>query len=363
MSEADGAAWPRSLVGGSWMGAGASVLDRAFRAAILTRPNARSDEAKLGPVERIRRLRELAQRVALFDGEPTDRFFPVPAEVRPTLRPRGRYTTVRFASPHRLRRWDDALTARWNRYRANGTMDARWIHADAKRPDAPRPVCILLHGYLGGVHGFEERLWPLGWFRKRGIDVLLATLPFHGPRREPNAVGAPPFPAGDPRFTIEGFRQAMIDLRTLVRWARQRGAPAVGAMGMSLGGYSTALLSTIEPLDFAVPFIPLAAIEDFARDAGRLTGTRTQQAEQYDLLVRIYGPVSPLRRPSQVAPEGRLIVAAAHDRITPLSHARRLAEHLDAPMEIFGGAHLLQVGRQRGFRRFARLMHELGLTR
>ena len=36
------------------------------------------------------------------------------------------------------------------------------------------------------------------------------------------------------------------------------------------------------------------------------------------------------------------------DRITPVSHAERLAAHLGAPLELFPGGHLLQVGhRQR----------------
>lgn len=42
-------------------------------------------------------------------------------------------------------------------------------------------------------------------------------------------------------------------------------------MGMSLGGYSTSLLATVEPrLAFAVPIIPLASVADFALEQGQL---------------------------------------------------------------------------------------------
>ena len=127
-------------------------------------------------------------------------------------------------------------------------------------------------------------------------------------------------------------------------------------MGMSLGAYTSALLATLEPLDFVVPFIPLASIADFATEGKRFTGTATQQREQFEGLRDVYEVVSPLARPSRIAPGGTLVVAGRTDRITPLSHARRLAEHLDAPMTIFEGGHLLQVGRDEAFRAVARML-------
>jgi dienelactone hydrolase len=151
------------------------------------------------------------------------------------------------------------------------------------------------------------------------------------------------------------------DLRALVRYLRASGAPAVGVMGMSLGGYSSALLATVERLDFVVPFIPLASIADFARDGGRLLGTPAQQAEQHRLLERVHAVVSPLARPPRVPPAGRLVIAGEVDRITPPRHAERIAEHFEAPLETFGGAHLLQVGRETAFRRVARMLGGLGL--
>src|SRR5258708_6261513 len=81
----------------------------------------------------------------------------------------------------------------------------------------------------------------------------------------------PPFPGNDPRFGNEGFRQAVADLRVLMTLLRERGAPSVGIMGMSLGGYASALLATVQrDLAFAVPMIPLASLANAARDQGRL---------------------------------------------------------------------------------------------
>lgn len=223
-----------------------------------------------------------------------------------------------------------------------------------------RPAIVLIHGYLGGSWLVEERAWPIDLLLSRGLDVVLAVLPFHGAR---GGGGRPRFPGSDPRVTIEGFRQSILDLRRLVAHVKERGAPAVGAMGMSLGGYTTALFSTLEPgLAFAVPFIPLASIADFAAADGRYVGTDEEQAAQHVAVERAHRVVSPLARPSVVPKEGRLVIAARADHITPMAHAEKLAAHQDAPLSIFDGGHLLQLGRKTAFRDVLRMLERLGLA-
>lgn len=238
----------------------------------------------------------------------------------------------------------------------------QWAHARLfLHRDRRRPTAILVHGYLGGVYGVEERAWPLRWmFERLGLDLALFVLPFHGAR---NLRGKRPlFPASDPRLNVEGFRQAIWDLVSLRRELVARGAPAVGVMGMSLGGYTTALAVTADPeLAFAAPMIPLASIADFARDGGRLVGEPEEQRAQHAALEESHRPVSPLARPSRVAPSRVRVIAGEADRITPASHARRLSAHLGAPMSVFPGGHLLQFGRGDGFREIARMLRDLDL--
>jgi hypothetical protein len=133
-------------------------------------------------------------------------------------------------------------------------------------------------------------------------------------------------------------------------------------MGMSLGGYTSALLATVEPrLGFVVPVIPLVSIPAFARSSGRLNGDAASQERQFSLLERIYRVVSPLARPAIVPPRGRLVVAGARDRITPVTEAQRLAEHLSAPLETFRGSHLVHLGRGRAFGSVERMWQALGV--
>jgi pimeloyl-ACP methyl ester carboxylesterase len=241
-------------------------------------------------------------------------------------------------------------------YERNRTAHARmWLAPE------PRPMAILIHGYMAGQWAVEERAWPIDWLTRRGLDVAIAVLPFHALRGNTDQV-APPFPGADPRFTNEGFRQAIHDLRALVAYARVRGAPHVGVMGMSLGGYTTSLLATVEPdLAFAVPIIPLASIADFARDRGRL-GTEAQSRAQHAALEAANAIVSPLARKSLVAKDHVLVVGADADRITPIAHAERLARHFDAPLVKIHGGHLLQFGRRSAFKEIGRMLRRIGIA-
>ncbi len=65
-------------------------------------------------------------------------------------------------------------------------------------------------------------------------------------------------------------------------WLRQEEHPEVGVMGMSLGGYTAALLATVESgLSFCVPVIPLASLADFAREQGQLSAAPELAAEEH----------------------------------------------------------------------------------
>lgn len=337
-------------------------FDRAASRVIFGRSEhskSRSAAESLGPPERIARLREIT---AFYEGrgEPDTLFPLVPAD------------HVREESVGRIGERGEIVDVRWHsallplctepdvvrRLEARADVNHTAIVRHYRHLDRARPTIVLIHGYLGGVFAIEEVAFPVRWLFDRGLDVVLAVLPHHGPRGIRGK--RPLLPHSDPRITIESFRHGIVDLRTLVAFLRARGAPVVGAMGMSLGGYTSALLATIEPIDFVVPMIPLASIADFARDGDRLVGTATQRREQHEALERAHCVVSPLWRPSRVDPERALVIAGSGDRITPPSHAEKLAQHLGARLHVFDGGHLLQVGRDEGFRELARMLARAG---
>ena len=328
------------------LGPVAAAFDKAMVAAVRASNRTRGSRAEALPHEG--RMQALAEIRKAYD-VPDEVFFVPPAPIRPTLE-RVRPGVVDASWPSDFEPFLPELRDRYLGHRANRTARARLYLGSS-----PRPAIILIHGYLAGHWWVEERAWPIDWLAER-YDLALALLPFHALRSRSDKRGPPPFPGADPRMTNEGFRQAIFDLRALTGYLLERGAPSVGVMGMSLGGYTTSLLATLEPMAFAVPIIPLASLADFAEEQGRL-GEGEQARMQHDALEAANRIVSPLSRPSRVRPENVLVVAAQADRITPMGHAERLATHFGADLVHFEGGHLLQVGRAEAFRTIGRWLH------
>jgi len=239
------------------------------------------------------------------------------------------------------------LFEKYMRAKRNQTAHARWL----RHFDGPRPCAVLLHGYMAGVYALEERIWPVRQLFDSGMDVVISVLPFHGPRRsEARGIRPPAFPSSDPRFTIEGMRQLVRDHTALFDYLLDGRVSSLGVMGMSLGGYGSALLATLdERLKFAVLVIPLAAIEDFAHTHGRFTGNAQEQEAQRGAMLAAQHTVSPFARPPLVASDHTIVIAGESDFVTGAEHARRLGDHFKAPVTTFEGGHLLSFGLSRAF--------------
>jgi pimeloyl-ACP methyl ester carboxylesterase len=164
--------------------------------------------------------------------------------------------------------------------------------------------------------------------------------------------------------TNEGFAHAVHDLRALLARLRQNAAP-VGLVGMSLGGYTSALAATVEPqLDFAVLMIPVASFPDLLwhHGAGRPERARAErEGITLEMLRAAMAVHAPLKRAPKLGPERVLVVSAEADRIAPPEHATRLARHFGAEELRLPGGHILQVGRGAAFGALARRLAALGI--
>jgi dienelactone hydrolase len=342
------------------------VVDEAFLSALSfrfqrRRPGARAPHAP----ERVDRRALLTEAIAFYRRPEVlsgAQFFvapPVPRMIEARRGPLDDGERVDL-------KWASAFEPRWPAMAADYLSWApnRFAYARLFRHRRPRGTIICLHGYRSGHFFVEERAFSARWLYGLGLDVALFVLPFHARRGGARGDGAAPvWPSVNVARTNEGFAQAVFDLRALIGWLRQNAAP-VAVCGMSLGGYTTALLATVEPLEFAAPMIPVASFPDllWAHGEGRPERARAErEGITLPMLQAAMEVHSPLQRAPLVPPERVLVVSAQGDRIAPPEHATRLARHFGAEELRFRGGHLLQLGRGDAFRAIARRLSALGL--
>ena len=251
----------------------------------------------------------------------------------------------------------------------NMTAHARWWTSDKGRP-----TIVLLHGWGGGNHWFTARSFVVPYWLRHGYDVAAFQLPFHG-ERAPAAGGVVKsgalFPSPNPLRTNEGFGHAIYDLRALAMFLRARGSSTVGVMGMSLGGYTTALWASIAGpedvggVDFAVAMIPAVSMSRLFWQHGETSPVRRRAAKAgitEDLLADAFAVHAPTTRKARVPKERLYVIAGRGDRITPPDQAEALATHWDREILWFEGGHLAQVGRADALRSVRRSLGAHGFS-
>jgi len=276
----------------------------------------------------------------------------------------GQRLELRYESTYQT--YDPHYRAMYAAYSANATSRVHvWTHEGTR----PRPAVICVHTWCGGWLPFEARLFQASALYDLGFDVALFTMPFHG-SRTPSQARFPGqlFPNRDLQRTNEAFGQAICDLRVLMSWLRdERHASQVGMIGMSLGGYTSAIMASVEPsLAFAVPIIAPASFADILWGHGANRPAR-QEAEKNGVtaadLRRVWAVNCPLHYPVLLDRERLLIVWGKGDHIVPSVHQLALWEHWDRPEHHdFPGGHILHFGRARFMRRLHDwLRHTVGL--
>jgi dienelactone hydrolase len=345
----------------------ANLLTRA--SAALDRSVVRFMERRMAPrTPRIDRgdSRSRLVEVARAYGDGTlglpSRFFPAPGAPMVTLASGGEgplgTRIVDLSWPSEYEPFLPEARELYARVRENHAAHARWWTSGRGRP-----TIVMLHGWGGGHAWVTARTFAVPYWLRHGYDVAAFVLPYHGPRA-PGPSGAL-FPSPNPLRTNEGFGQAIFDLRALARFLRDRGASAVGAMGMSLGGYTTALWASVDPdLGFAVAMIPAVSMAKLMWRHGETSPVRRAAARAgitEDLLADAFAVHTPTARPPRLPRERLAVIAGRGDRITPPDHAEALARHWGVDVAWFDGGHLAQLGRGDALRAVRRQLGALEL--
>jgi hypothetical protein len=239
------------------------------------------------------------------------------------------YRHMRFESGYEPHRGEPGRE-RWLGYEANRTAHA-WILQHRGRP---RPWLVCIPGYRMGSPLVDFTAFRARWLHKSlGINVAIPVVPLHGPRRAGRRGGDGYF-AGDFVDTLHALAQALWDVRRLVAWIQDGGAPAVGLYGISLGGYTTALVASFaDDLDCAIAGIPATDFMRLVRSHVPKVVLRGAQMVglSVERLERLLSVVSPFSFRPRLARRRRFLYAGVRDRLAPPDHARDLWRHWEEP--------------------------------
>jgi pimeloyl-ACP methyl ester carboxylesterase len=300
------------------------------------------------------------------------RFFPFLDEPQPepsvTLVSRGRpdpsrdRATLRFRSSYEP--LNPAHQALHDARVENRTVRAElWRHRDVP----PRATVVALHGFGMGRPSLDAAALMAPALFAAGLDVVLFTLPLHG-RRAPRDTRFSGQLFANPEITEinEAMGQAVHDLSLLLGWLRRRDTAPVGLLGLSLGGYVTALMAALtDEIDFAIPMIAPACFGDLAHgfmaSSTKFRGrddTRLGR-EEFRAAFRVH---SPLAHGPRLPRERMLLIAGRGDRVVPARHTIWLREHWRRPRLVwFTGSHLAPFGRRTALAAILAFLGERGI--
>ena len=250
-----------------------------------------------------------------------------------------RYTAMSFDSgyaPHE----GEPGRERWLADRENRTAYV-WMLRHAQ----PRPWIVCVHGAAMGQASADLRVFRAAWLHTvLGLNVALPIQPRHGPRRAGLPVGVG-FPSQDLMDNVHAVTQAVWDIRRLIGWIRATQATNnIAVQGLSLGGYSAALLAGIEPeLSCVILGVPVV---DFTTLMERHAGARFRGDPRLERFValapEVHRVISPLAVEPQIPHDRQFIYAGLADRlIHPIHQVREIARHWDEPdIHWFSGSHV-----------------------
>ncbi len=274
----------------------------------------------------------------------------------------GVHSHLTFATPYRP---VHALYA--VEYRRYDHLDTAHLFAWRHRTPAPASI-VINHGWGLGAKAIHEIEFGIRWLhRVLGLDVYYYVAPFHWIRKPSGArFSGELHPSPNLMRTNEAFVQTAIELRTALGIIQAHNPAPMGMMGSSLGGYTTALLASIDDrLAFAVPIMPPSSFAELLWEHGEHDPVRAHAVqagltrEKFRDAWALHSPMS--HRPKVPWP-GRMIVTASGDGLVGEHHVLPLWEHWERPHRVrFAGGHILQVYRHEYHRELGRLLGRLGL--
>lgn len=255
------------------------------------------------------------------------------------------------------------------RYRQN-KRNLRAVAQYWRHDNGPRPTICVIHGFMADPYWLNRAFLALPWFYDQGYDILLYTLPHHGSRRGTLA----PFSghgyfAGGISNINESVAHSVYDFRIFMDYLQQNGVEKIGVTGISLGGYTSALLAAVEErLYFSIPNVPVASLFDLMlqwfpastliKTGMRLANISIREARH---MMAVHCPLTY----DPLLPKDRLmIIGGAGDRLAPPKHSRILWDHWDrCRIHWFPGNHVIHFDQGKYLKEISLFLKQIGFNR
>jgi len=226
-----------------------------------------------------------------------------------------------------------------------------WCHS----ADTPRPTIIFLHGFCVSNWLLNDYFMHMRKFYDAGYDIAFVALPHHGTRKHPASwLNGFDYVAKGIAHLNHSVVQSTYDIRALIAYLKNvLKVPKIGLCGMSLGGYTAALMAGLEDrLDFVMPVIPIISIPDAMLSWRPLDKAIRKLMQRHELelhhLRNTMAFHSPLSHTPVLSTQNLMIVAAAGDQMAPPVHAEQLQAHWgNCKLAWFEGSHVLPLGKNK----------------
>jgi acetyl esterase/lipase len=286
---------------------GAAYDEVGFRAAtrLLQLRNPKPHHSDKQALENLLKLNETREVKTVFPDPPEPE-----VRLEPVKRP---YSILGIGNGYLIDKleWQSAYPLG---YPENDKVTAWWCF----KPDQETaPTIIYCHGWMSPEKGLSMRL-PLNWAEGIGANMLFIELPFHMSRTPKDTYNGELSISGDLPSIVEGARQAVSDVRSVVSWLLSRGVEKVAVLGKSMGGNVASLTTAAENrLACSVLVIPAVGASKslwhssyaaLVREELKAQGIDEGQTEQYLALT------NPNHYQPAIDPERILVISATADR-------------------------------------------------
>lgn len=202
--------------------------------------------------------------------------------------------------------------------------------------DIDQPNVIFVHGWRMDSFDRIKKIFHNRIMNDLGWNMFYYSLPYHFEREPENSLysGELMISANIDR-TIESTRQSIVDLRALIHWIKANKKGPVIIAGVSLGGWVTNLIATLDSqIDVAVSifYANRLSYSIWNTIPGKFIREELEQnSVTYEDLVKYWNITDPSQALPKVNKDNILLISAKHDQYIDLKDADYLWESWGKP--------------------------------